>query len=97
MQNHQNKKLTFEFTAEEYVFLKMTCAKQGVFMKDFVTNAIVKSIEEYEAHLDCLSYQELTQEERDNTISLAQLEKDLGWEKTFQIQDLIDKCRSFFR
>ena len=42
---------------------------------------IVKSIEEYEVHLDCLSYLELTQEERDNTISLEQLEKDLGWDK----------------
>ena len=73
MQKQQNKKLTFEFPAEEYVFLKMTCAKQGVSMKDFVTNAIIKSIDEYEAHLDSLSYQTLTQEERDNAIPLEQL------------------------
>ena len=46
MQKHQNKKLTFEFPAEEYVFLKMTCAKQGVSMKDFITNAVIKSIDE---------------------------------------------------
>lgn len=81
MQKHQNKKLTFEFPAEEYVFLKMTCAKQGVSMKDFVTKAVIKSIEEYEAYLDSQSYQALTQEERDNSISLEQLEKELGWDK----------------
>lgn len=81
MEKHQNKKLTFEFPAEEYVFLKMTCAKQGVSMKDFVTNAVIKSIDEYEAHLDSLSYQALTQEERDNAIPLEQLEKELGWDK----------------
>ncbi len=77
----KNKKLTFEFPAEEYIFLKMTCAKQGISMKDFVTNAITKSIDEYETHFDSLSYQALTQEERDNTISLEQLEKELEWDK----------------
>lgn len=81
MEKHQNKKLTFEFPAEEYIFLKMTCAKLGVSMKDFVTNAIIKSIDEYEAHLDSMSYQALTHEERDNAISLEQLEKELGWDK----------------
>jgi uncharacterized protein (DUF1778 family) len=81
MQKHQNKKLTFEFPAEEYIFLKMACAKQGVSMKDFVTKAIIKSIDEYEAHLDSTSYQALTQEERDHAIPLEQLEKELGWDK----------------
>lgn len=81
MHKHQNKKLTFEFPTEEYIFLKMTCAKQGISMKDFVTNAIIKSIDDYEAQLDSLSYQALTQEERDNTIPLEQLEKELGWDK----------------
>ena len=65
-------------------------------MKDFLTNTIVKSIEEMRPILIVLSYQELTQEERDNTISLEQLES-LAWDKPFQIQDLNDKCRSFFR
>lgn len=81
MQKSQSKKLTFEFPAEEYIFLKMTCAKQGVTMKDFVTNAVIKSIDEYESHLDSLAYQALTQEERDNAIPLDQLEKELGWDK----------------
>jgi hypothetical protein len=81
MQKHSHKKLTFEFPAEEFIFLKMTCVKQGVSMKDFVTNAVLKSIDEYESHLDSLAYQALTQEERDNAISLEQVEKELGWDQ----------------
>jgi hypothetical protein len=81
MEKQQTKKLTFEFPVKEYVFLKMACAKQGVSMKDFVTNAVIKSIDEYEDHLDSLSYQALTPEERDNAIPLEQLEKELGWDK----------------
>lgn len=78
MQSHSYKKLTFEFPADEYVFLKMTCAKQGISMKDFVTNTIIKNIDEYEAHLDSLSLKEVTQEERDSAIPLEQLENELG-------------------
>jgi hypothetical protein len=81
MQKQQHKKLTFEFPAEDYVFLKMACAKQGVSMKDFVTNAVIKSIDEYEAYLDSLSLKELTQEELNNAIPLEQAEKELGWDK----------------
>ena len=81
MEKHQYKKLTFEFPAEEYIYLKMACAKQGVSMKDFVTSAIIKRIDDYEDHLDSLSLKEFSQEERDNAIPLAQLEKELGWDK----------------
>ena len=81
MEKHQYKKLTFEFPVEEYTYLKMACVKQGISMKEFVTSAIIKSIDEYEDYLDGLSLKEFTQEERDNAISLAQLEKELGWDK----------------
>lgn len=81
MQKHLQKKLTFEFPAEEYVFLKMACAKQGVSMKDFVTRAVIKSIDEYEAYLDSLSLEEITQKDLDNAIPLEEAEKILGWDK----------------
>ena len=81
MEKHSYKKLTFEFPAEEFVYLKLACAKQGVTMKEFVTNAVLKSIDEYEAYLDSLSLKEVTQEDIDNAIPLKQLEKELGWDK----------------
>ncbi len=70
MEKHQTIKLTFEFPLMEYVFLKMACVKQGVSMKDFVTSAVMKSIEEYEALLDGQSYQAVSQEERENSSHL---------------------------
>lgn len=51
----QYRKVTFDFPAEEYVYLKMACAKQGVSMKDFLTRSVIKSIEEYEDELDIMS------------------------------------------
>ena len=48
MEKQQYKKVTFDFPADEYVFLKMACAKQGITMKDFLTKAVIKTIEEYE-------------------------------------------------
>jgi len=81
MQKQAHKKLTFEFPAEEYIFLKMACAKQGISMKDFVTSAIIKSIDEYEAHLDSLSLQEISQEDLETAIPLDEAEKMLGWDK----------------
>ncbi len=81
MQKQQNKKITFEFPAEEYVFLKMACVKQGVSMKHFVTNAILKSIDEYEAYLDSLALEEITEEDRKNAQSWDEVKKELGWDK----------------
>jgi uncharacterized protein (DUF1778 family) len=46
------KKLTIEFPADEYVFLKMACEHQGISMKEFVTKSIIKSVEEYEDIID---------------------------------------------
>lgn len=82
MEKQQNKKITFEFPAEEYVFLKMACAKQGVSMKHFVTNAILKSIEEYETYLDSLALREITDEDRKNAQSWDEVKKELGWDKS---------------
>lgn len=56
------KKITFDFPAEEYVYLKMACAKQGVSMKNFLTRSIVKSIEEYEDELDVIALKKAKEE-----------------------------------
>ena len=69
MDKQQYKKLSVKFPSEEYIFLKMACAKKGVSMKNFVTSAVLKSIDEYENQLDSLVLKEITQEELDKTIS----------------------------
>lgn len=52
MNKQEYKKLSLDFPANEYVYLKMACAKKGVSIKDFVTQSVIKSIEEYEDELD---------------------------------------------
>ena len=76
------KRLSVEFPAEEYIYLKMACAKQGVSMKDFVTKAVIMYIEEYENKLDAIALQEaLTEENLKNAIPWEQAKKELGWNK----------------
>lgn len=41
-------RLNFEFSREEYPYLKMLCAEHGVSLKEFATNLILKALEEYE-------------------------------------------------
>lgn len=73
----QYKKLTFEFPADEYVFLKMACAKKGISMKDFVTYSVIKSIEEYEDELDVISLRK-AREENEESIPWEEAKKQLG-------------------
>lgn len=81
MDKQQYKKVTFDFPAEEYVFLKMACAKQGVSMKEFLTRSIIKSIDEYEAELDAKALSEVTDEDRKNARPWKEIKKELGWDK----------------
>lgn len=80
MQKQEYRKVTFDFPANEYVYLKMACAKQGVSMKDFLTRSVIKSIEEYEDELDLIALKK-TREENEPTISWKEAEKKLGWNK----------------
>lgn len=75
------KKVTFDFPADEYVYLKMACAKQGVSMKDFLTKAIIKTIEEYEDELDLKALEQITEEDRKNTQPWENVKRELGWDK----------------
>jgi ParG len=76
MQKQQYKKVTFDFPAEEYVYLKMACVKQGVSMKDFLTKAVIKNIEEYEDELDVMALRK-AKEENEEFISWEKAKKQL--------------------
>ncbi len=80
MEKQQYRKVTFDFPAEEYVYLKMACAKQGVSMKDFLTRSVIKSIEEYENELDIMALRK-AREEKESNIPWKEAEKRLGWDK----------------
>ena len=82
MEKQQYKKLSIDYPIEEYIFLKLACTKQGISLREFVTNAVMKSVDEYEAQLDSISLREaLTDEEIKNAISWKEAEKRLGWDK----------------
>lgn len=60
--------------------LKLACPKSGVF-KEFVTQAVIKAIEDYEL-LDILPFKEAYVEENiDNAVPWEVVEKELDWEK----------------
>lgn len=80
MEEQKYKKVTFQFPAEEYVYLRMACAKQGVTMKDFLTRSVIKSIEEYEDELDMAAYRK-AKEDNEPFIPWEVAEKQLGWDK----------------
>jgi hypothetical protein len=82
MMEKQYKKLSVDFPIEEYTYLKMTCAKQGISMKDFVIKSLIKSIEEYEDELDRQSLEAARKSiEAHGTIPWEEMEKKLGWDK----------------
>ena len=80
MEKHY-KKLSIEFPVEEYIYLKMACAKKGVSMKNFVTESLLKSVEEYEDELDIIALKNITDEDRKNAVPWEQVKKELGWDK----------------
>lgn len=81
MEKHY-KKLSVEFPIEEYIYLKMACAKKGVSLKEFVTTSVIKSIQDYEDELDSIALQEaLKEEDIKNAIPWEEAEKILGWDK----------------
>ncbi len=81
MEQRPTKKLTIDFPADEFVYLKMACAKQDISIKDFVTRAVIRSIENYEDELDKLSIEQAYKDIAEHgTISWEQACKELGWD-----------------
>ncbi len=81
MDKQQHKKLSVEFPAEEYVYLKMACAKKGVSLKDFVNQAVIRSIHEYEDELDLKAIEQITEEDIKNAQPWEDVKRELGWNK----------------
>jgi len=81
MDKQKYKKLSVEFPAKDYVYLKMACAKKGMSLKDFVNQAVIKSIEEYEDELDLIALQKITDEDRKSVTPWEDVKKELGWDK----------------
>lgn len=78
MDKEHYKKLSIDFPIEEYTFLKLACAKQSKSMKDFVTESIMKSIDEVEAELDSIALKEaMTEENIKNAIPWSEVKKEL--------------------
>lgn len=76
------KKLTIDFPAEEFIYLKMACAKQRISIKDFVTRAVIKSVEDYEDELDRISIAEAKKEIAEHgVVSWDEMCDAMGWEK----------------
>lgn len=77
--SQQVTKLTIEFSAEEAVYLKTICAHQGITMDEFVIQAVLKSVEDYEDELDFRHIEETKHDiETHGTISWTDLKKELG-------------------
>lgn len=81
MNKQPYKKLSVEFPAEEYIYLKMACAKKGVSLKEFVNQAVIRSIEEYEDELDLKALEKITEDEREKAQPWEDVKKELGWDK----------------
>ncbi len=82
MAEQHYKKLSFEFPAEEYAYLKMLCAKKDVTIKHLVSEMIFKALEQYENEMDLAKIQnELTEDNINNAIPWDDVEKMLGWDK----------------
>lgn len=78
----QYKKLSIEFPVEEYIYLKMACANKGVSIKDFVTQAVIIYIQEYEDQLDREAIEAARKSiEAHGTIPWEEMEKKIGWDK----------------
>ena len=83
MNKQDYKKVTFEFPAEEYLYLKLACVKQGISIKEFITKAVLRNIHEYEDELDAKAFrEEYTEENIKSAISLDELDKMMGWDES---------------
>jgi len=76
------RKLSVDFPEDEYDYLKMACAKQRVSLKEFVTKAVIHSIEDYEDELDVSDLGKARKDVAESgAITWEELEKRLGWDK----------------
>ncbi|MBA3722398.1 MAG: hypothetical protein H0W88_08345 [Parachlamydiaceae bacterium] len=85
----KTKKLTVDFPIDEFIYLKMACAKQDVTIKEFVTKAVIKSVEDYEDDLDKASIEAARKDIQENgTVSWKEMCDEMGWEKSYQVKSI---------
>jgi len=74
----QTVKLSFDFPKEEHRYLKMTCAKIGMSIKDFIEKATKSMILEYEDDFLAEKTSKELNENDNDFISTEQLKKELN-------------------
>ena len=82
MSKKDTVRLSVEFPLEEHAYLKMLCAKMHVSMKEFVTESIIKAVEDYEDKLDKKAIEQARQDVKEHgTVGWSEKEKELGWDR----------------
>ena len=80
MSKKESIRLSLEFPIDEHAYLKMMCAKLHVSIKDFVTQAIVRAVEDWEDKFDKESIEQARKEVVEHgTVEWKTMEKELGW------------------
>jgi hypothetical protein len=77
---HTYKKVTFDFPEEEFMYLKMSCARQGVSLKEFLTKSTIESVENYEDDLLCIKMKNSPEYNEPGT-PWEEVQKRLGWDQ----------------
>lgn len=86
-------RLNFEFPREHYPFLKMTCAKQGLSLKDFASGLLIQAIEEYEDSLLTKKAQaRLAEIDQNENIDFKEASRLAGWDNAEEIQNPIQQA-----
>ena len=73
-------RINFEFPKKHYPYLKMVCAKNRLSLKDFVTNLLIREIEETEnIMLASKAQRRLNEMNENDNIDFNDASKLAGW------------------
>lgn len=74
------KRISFDFDANEYKYLKMCCAKSGVKLREFISKAIIEAVEAKEDAwwLEMPETQELLKQSMEGKLDTIPLEDRLS-------------------
>jgi hypothetical protein len=80
-------RISIDLPFDEHVHLKITCARHGIPIRQFVVDSIEKNLKEYEDQLDEQAYDVGKREiKKYGTISLGELDRSLGYNVRSQNQ-----------
>jgi len=73
-------RINFEFPREHYPYLKMLCAKKGISLREYASELLIQSLEDFEdAQLAALADDRLKDIDEDNLISFDEACREAGW------------------